>query len=123
MKIKIYLAALSAAFTFVIAAFFYGQSTGKAKMLVKWQANQLEVAKLYEAEVMKTAKEAQAIRAQLMEVEQAWLSESRKVKVEYRDRVREVIKVVEADNSLDACRLDGERLHHVQQAIMHANGN
>lgn len=123
MKTKIYLTTLSAALVLTIAAFFYGQSIGKAKTLVKWQANQIEIARLYEQAQADAANQAQAIRSQLFEVERAWLDDARQTKIEYRDREKEVLRYVQADPSLDVCRLDGERLQFVQDAILHANGS
>lgn len=112
---------LSAALFLIIAAFLYGERTGKAKTLAKWQANQVEIARAFEREKLKAANEAQRIRDQLFEVESAWLDESRRARVEYRDRVQEVVKYVEKNPDYDVCRLNGQRLQYVKSAIMFAN--
>lgn len=120
---RVYLILISAALVLTIAAFFYGQKIGETKTLAKWQANQIEIARLYEQARADAANQAQAIRNQLFEVERAWLDDARQTKIEYRDREKEVLKYVQADPSLDVCRLDGERLQFVQNAILHANGD
>lgn len=121
---KTYLYIFSAATALVFAAFFYGQKIGQKKTLIKWQANQIELARAYEREQFKAANKAQAIRDQLFEVENAWLNEARQTRIEFREREKEIINhaQVDPDPDLVVCRLTGQRLQFIQSAIMHANG-
>ena len=118
---KVYLISLSAALLLVIAAFFYGRTTGAALERSEWLVSQVEVGVQVEAQRQLAAKRFAETQNQLLEIEQAWLLEQPLIKVEYLDRIKTVTEVVEVDRGLDVCRLDGERLRLVQEAVKHAN--
>lgn len=121
MTLKLKLLLLTGSLSLVIAAFFYGVNVGKTDAKAQWQASQLAIKTLFETEQQRLARETSRVRQQLFEVEQAWLNDQNQTRVEYRDRIQTITRLVESDSTLDACRLDGERLQRVQDAIMHAN--
>ncbi len=104
-----------------LSGYLYGHKQGENGLRVQWQADKIANAEAFEQAHLQAQARYASLQSELLAVEQAWLNTDPIIKTEYRNRVKTVTQYIENNRDYDVCRLNGERLRHVTEAIVYAN--